>query len=197
MKKGILLFHALLFSITLALAQNPNVNFRFVKTNEAANTKTAVFTIVGVADAKQAGSLSQKIKALEGVQSFKIFYNRRCQLTLVNDDSYNADYIRSVLLSENTDFDIDYVTPLNKPTFVQLSEKKEAHPVLDYKANPITEVTFPSDFPKLIDTGNKEADTKQLAKAKQEWIENNPDKYREITGMEYLDYSNQINFIRK
>ncbi|OFY74593.1 MAG: hypothetical protein A2275_10960 [Bacteroidetes bacterium RIFOXYA12_FULL_35_11] len=40
---------------------------------------------------------------------------------------------------------------------------------------------WPADFPQFIDTGNSEYDNKDYKKRKDEWIKNNPEKYKAIS----------------
>lgn len=40
---------------------------------------------------------------------------------------------------------------------------------------------LPDDFPKFIDSGNPEADAADYKQRKLEWIENNPERYNELT----------------
>ena len=40
---------------------------------------------------------------------------------------------------------------------------------------------LPSDFPKYINTGNKKLDDANYDNAKQEWINNNPQRYKALS----------------
>jgi hypothetical protein len=44
----------------------------------------------------------------------------------------------------------------------------------------VTNQQLPSDFPTYINTGNPEKDAETYAKAKQEWISKNPEKYQQM-----------------
>ncbi|OFY96108.1 MAG: hypothetical protein A3K10_16740 [Bacteroidetes bacterium RIFCSPLOWO2_12_FULL_31_6] len=52
-----------------------------------------------------------------------------------------------------------------------------------FNQNPNTDINnIPNNFPKYIDTGNKEYDNKIYKAKKEEWIKNHPEEYNKIKG---------------
>lgn len=191
-KSFILLFF---LSANLVFAQESKINFKFIE-NKTQNDYTAIFTILGVKNNSTAEKIKNEISSLQGVNSFKIFYNRRCKVVISNNSNNIENQIRSILIKYNTDFDIDYLTVNDKIIAENLFEFKTINPIKDYKPNPKADLIFPSDFPKYTETGNPQLDRSNHSKAKLEWLENNPDKYKEIYGFEYLDYSDRLGKIK-
>lgn len=56
------------------------------------------------------------------------------------------------------------------------SQRMEGNRIID---------NWPKDFPRYIDTGNKEKDNQDYNQKKQEWIQKNPEKYKEISTSKY------------
>ncbi len=170
-------------------------NTKFKHTTMVDNTKEIVFSIVGINDDNHAKQIIKSFDEFEEIISCQIFYNKRCKLIVLNSvNTNNADKCRKILKSNNVDFDIDYIEPLNKLTHIELSELKERNPG-KYVPNPIlsNQWVYPVSFPKMVDSGNAKADKAIFSKAKQTWIEQHPEEYKKMTGVEYLDYSLEIN----
>ncbi|MBI5541401.1 MAG: hypothetical protein HY951_15155 [Bacteroidia bacterium] len=194
MKKILFVVFALI-TYSFGFSQNSDVEFKFVKTNPENKTKTAIFTILGVKDAIQSELISTKIKNIPGVVSFKIFYNRRCELTTKNELKINADLIRKTLLQENVDYDVSYVTVNNKLTHATLMEWKDSYPIIGYTPKPVpgNEWVYPSSYPVITSDKRSKTEEANLLKEKQNWIETHPEEYKKMTGLEYLDYSIKLN----
>ena len=191
--KKILFVIITLICYNFGFSQSSDVEFKFVKQNTENRSNTIIFTILGVKDISQAESISNKFANTEGVISFKIFYNRRCELITKNVAKYNADYFRKILLHENVDYAITYVTANQKITHATLMQWKASYPIIGYSPKPVpgNEWIYPSDFPVLI--SKNKADEIKLSKDKQLWIETHPEEYKKMTGIEYLDYSIKLN----
>lgn len=194
MKKIFFVFLALI-TYNLGFSQSTDVEFKYVKNNVENKTKTAVFTILGVKDAQQSNVISSKINSIEGVISFKIFYNRRCELITKNDSKLNADFFRKILLLENADYDVSYVNINSKLTHATLMEWKDSYPIIGYTPKPIPgdKWIYPASFPKITSDKKTKTEEASLLIEKQNWIETHPEEYKTMTGLEYLDYSIKLN----
>lgn len=182
-------FFSLLYPV---FSQNSKLEFKYETKSEISKENTVIFTILGnKIDFAKSEKLASVMLKTEGIVSFKIFYNRRCKLILKDEPKYNAKYIRNILLSEDLDFDIDYVNVTDKFIESDLLDKKLLYPY-NYHPTPIENYSIPKSFPTLVDTGNPEQDKIILGEAKQKWIEENPDTYKAMTGFEYLDYSQKL-----
>ncbi|NVO02280.1 MAG: hypothetical protein HXX09_06210 [Bacteroidetes bacterium] len=160
--------------------------------SEIIKTKTVIFTIVGkILNFEKSTKLISLLSATEGVISFKIFYNRRCKVELLDEKKYDAQYLRSILNSEDVDYDIDYVIVNDKIIESDLLDRKELYPY-NYNPAPVENYQTPKNFPSLINTGDSEKDKILFSQAKQNWIEENPDAYKAMIGIEYLDYSQKL-----
>lgn len=194
MKKILFVVFALI-TYSFGFSQNSDIEYKFVKTNPENKTKIAIFTILGVKDAVQSELISTKIKNIPGVVSFKIFYNRRCELITKNEAKLNADIIRKTLLQENVDYDVYYVTVNNKLTHATLMEWKDSYPIIGYTPKPVpgNQWVYPSDFPVLNSNNKSKSEEIRFSNEKQLWIETHPEEYKKMTGLEYLDYSVKLN----
>ena len=70
-------------------------------------------------------------------------------------------------------------------SFGQALKTKSADPqeaVKQHVSTPSVErKALPSDFPVMVDTGNREADKEKYAKSKAKWVAENPKRYSELT----------------
>lgn len=186
MKKTLLLTTGLLLCIFLF---SQDYSFRYLTEHE--QTKEVVFSIVGVRDSEHAIQIISTFESYEQVISCKIFYNRRCKMTVSKEmDSESAEKCRAILQTLGVDFDPDYLLFEQKEPYLEMSQLKKQHPY-DFVSNPkpSDEWVYPESFPKFSDTGNPGMDNTDYARAKQAWIEEHPEEYRQMTGIEYLDYS--------
>ncbi|MFH0893741.1 MAG: hypothetical protein V2A54_04835, partial [Bacteroidota bacterium] len=120
-----------------------------------------------------------------------IFYNRRCKVEI--NENVGAMAVRKILLKSGVDFDLDYVIVNDKLIESELIEKKELYPILGYIPQPIFDCQYPDNFPKYNNSGDPKKYKENYIIAKQKWIEDNPDAYKVMTGVEYLDYSFDLN----
>ena len=72
---------------------------------------------------------------------------------------------------------------------VNYAQNKNQENYIDKKVDPKKNtasptVNLPEDFPKYIDTGNPSFDIQDYINRKQEWINNNPEKYAKISNGE-------------
>jgi len=173
-------------STGLLHSQNKKTEFKYLNQQE----NSVVFAIVGKTGSETTKKLLELAQSSDQIISFKVFYDHRCKVVFVDNDMISADKIRKKLLELGVDYDIDYVKTLDKATNVELSQKKS-----EYHANyiprpiPSNQWVYPSDFP-MEEEFN---DLVLFKKAKQDWIEDHPEEYRQMTGMEYLDYSLKLN----
>ena len=165
--------------------------FKYYKINDG--VYETIFTVLGINNDNTASELINEISKLNNVIDAKIFYNRRCKITSKN--KLNLEEIREIAKRFNSDIEIGYCTGYNKSTYVELHDFAINNPIVGYspKIIPANEWIFPSDFPSKENIN----DSEKLKKAKQEWIENHPEEWRDITGLEYLDFSINIDFKTK
>ena len=182
-KIKIALILAIMFIGITAFSQNKGVSFKFVENNE--NYKTATFSIYGVNTDADVQVLKKTFAKDSNIKSFKIFYNRRCQI--VYNKMIDADYIRMILQSEGAEYDKDYVIVHDKYTEQELYQAiKDNYADYNDRRKKIKGTwKFPVDYPEK-NKNNKN----NFSDIKAEWIEANPYKYKEITGKEYLDIAN-------
>lgn len=191
MKHSVLLFLSVIFMFKISLSQD--IQFRY--TNIIGDKQEIIFTIIGIQDDIQANKIIGDFEKYDKIISCKIFYNKRCKITINKQDKeVSADKFRQILIQNNADFDIDYLKVLNKKVYSDLANKKTLY-IDPYKAQPIPaeKWVYPNNFPKFQDTGNPALDKENFAIAKQNWIEENPEAYKTMTGVEYLDYSILLN----
>ncbi|MFA4851879.1 MAG: hypothetical protein WC599_05110, partial [Bacteroidales bacterium] len=147
------------------------------------------FQLVGSIDTLNSEILTAEVLKLKGVIAFKVFYNRICKIWM--DSTVTAESVREKLLQQNIDFDIKTIETSDAQVISELSEKKLITPASTLPvAIPSNEWIYPDNFPDYIDTGNPQLDTENFAKAKQEWINNNPEAYKKMTGVEHLGKRN-------
>ncbi len=191
MKIFLPLFVGLLFVTNVSVSQD--TKFKYLKKND--DRQEIVFSIIGIKNDNHAKMIMEEFEKFDQVLSCQIFYNKRCKLIVTNDvKTDNADKCREMLKRHNVDFDIDYIEPQNKTTFIELQELKENNPY-NYTPNPVpaSKWEYPADFPKYQDTQDPKQDKQKFAEAKQKWIETHPEEWKKMTGIEYLDYSVKIN----
>ena len=189
MKK--ILFIAFAFYATFTLFSQTKGDFKYSKVNNG--IYETVFTVLGIDNENTATSFIKKLEQEDNVISAKIFYNRRCKV--FSKEKLNLGKVREIAKQYNSDVDLGYCTNYDKLTYSDLYIFKVNNPINDYspKIIPGKDWVFPNDFPSKS-TINDEL---ELRKAKQKWIEDNPYKWREITGVEYLDYSIRLGFKNK
>ncbi|MFH2144385.1 MAG: hypothetical protein ABIJ97_18325 [Bacteroidota bacterium] len=188
MKKLLL---SLFISLISLMAYSQDIKFKFVE--EKGDQKVVIFSIVGITDNSHANQIVEFLESYDEIISCKIFYNKRCKLIVQSSvDTEDATICRRLLQKQNVDFDVDYIIAETKALYLELSDKKNIFPDL-YKPNPIpsNEWVYPSSFPKYTDSGDAETDSRNYAASKQQWIEDHPDEYKSMTGVEYLDLINK------
>ena len=192
-KNLILLIFFILFSLQVSKAQDSIYsiiafkNISIIKSNdpEPKTLVVAFFNLSGNSETKNIDILISDINRINGVKSFKIFYNRICKIVM--EPSVTAESIRQFLIDYNLDFDIESVDTSDPKIKSELIDKKRLSPVSDITMLiPPDEWIYPENFPKYIDTGNPQLDEENLANAKQEWIKNNPDAYKKMTGVYHV-----------
>lgn len=67
----------------------------------------------------------------------------------------------------------------NERNHIQPIKKAELNSYSKKKVSCVSK-EIPEDYPKYKDTGNPKADEENYAQKKKEWIEKNPEKYKEI-----------------
>lgn len=180
----------ILFNFLFANNNETGISFRFEKDlNET--QKEFVFTILNVTSDNQVTTIINEIEALIEVTECKIFYKRRCKIIALN--SLNPQQIRNIITKFNVDFDFRYFKITDEILLNNLAKFKKKYPITDYipKPVPLKDRKFPTDYPKYINTDMPEKDKKNYKDRITEWIENNPELYKQITGVEYLDYSSE------
>ena len=193
MKRFTFIALILLLFIGLTYGQH-DAKFKYVKANTDENVYEIVFSIVGISGDKQSDEIQQAFYSFEEVKSFKIFYNKRCKIILDmgfnEDNGVYADKYREVLLAHDADIDIDYVIPETKQVMIELSQKKNQYKD-DYTPQliPSNQWIYPKELATIINNEKQKGDKKSLEKAKTQWIEDHPEEYKNMTGVEYLDYS--------
>ena len=165
--------------------------FKYYKVNDG--VYETIFTVLGIDNSNTANELIREMSQLKDVIDANIFYNRRCKI--ISKRKLNLEEIREITKRFNSDIEIGYCTGYDKSTYIELYDFTINNPITDYAPViiPANLWKFPSDFP----TKEKYSDEKELKKAKQQWIEDNPYKWRDITGLEYLDFSINLNFKTK
>ena len=186
--KNILLATVIIMSITV----NSQTKNHFKFESQSNGMYETVFTILGNTNDNNIQNIIEKLTSYQEVSSCKIFYNKRCKVLSTRKLPIRG--VRKVLTKYGTDIDIDYCVINNKVLFNELNQSKISNLNESIKAKPKkqSEWVFPTDFPQYEETGNKTVDDKNYSRRKVQWIENNPEKWKEITGIEYLDYSNKL-----
>ena len=188
MRKIIIIFVLFAFYHNTTFSQN---SFKYSKVSEG--KYETVFTVLGIFDDNTANSFINKIIQESDVINGNIFYKRRCKISSKRELDF--DRIREIAKSYNSDIQLGYCIINDKATYIEISEFSKNYKITDYTANiiPANQWVFPDDFPKKQDYKNISV----YKQAKQDWIENNPIKWRDITGLEYLDFSINLDFKTK
>lgn len=177
--KKLLLTSILLMYLLSSFAQN---KFRYTRDNHD-GLKETIFTIYDIVSEQQKNAIIAGIKQINGVKDVKIFYKKRCKVTSEKD--LNLYDVRAVLNKQNSDLDINYCVITDSQLKSELLKEKKLHPEERPVPVPASEWKFPEDFPKQSKFKNQ----KDFAQAKQLWIEQHPEQWKQITGVEYLDFS--------
>lgn len=193
----ILLFKILLILVLpiASFAQDPTsskVSFKNIVSakstiteNNSDSSVIVFFNIAGNISGMDADSLMVDMLNLDGVAYCKIFYNRICKMKI--EKFITPESVRNILLLHNVDFDIETVETSDPQIISELSEKKLITPVSPIPiAIPSNEWIYPENFPVLIETGNPQLDEENFANAKQEWIKNNPEAFKKMTGVDHI-----------
>lgn len=186
MRKITILIITFVLLASIGFSQN---KFKYTKRTQNGIYET-VFTVLGIYDNSTSSDLINQIIKVEGVTDAKIFYNRRCKI--LSEKELDFDLIRKIVKSYNADFQIEYCDIKDKFTYIEISTFSKNYSIVDFTPNriPANKWVFPEDFP----TKENISDISKLAKAKQNWIEENPYKWRDITGVEYLDFSQKLGY---
>lgn len=163
-----LLFTAILFSISVSLSfsQENRIDFKVSPTKskveiEKPDFRAVSFKLIGVANDEKRAEIENLLNNSGFIMECKLQLSGKCFMFVKEDKT--ADYIRKTLLLPNyVDYDFISVVVNDK----SLMGKSES--------------IVPADFPQFIDTGNPEQDNIDFATRKDDWIENNPEKYKEI-----------------
>ncbi|MFH1319393.1 MAG: hypothetical protein ABII90_01910 [Bacteroidota bacterium] len=70
---------------------------------------------------------------------------------------------------------------------VKLEKIKKEKEKEDKREQVINSKNLPHNFPRYIDTGNPEEDTRKYAELKEKWIKNNPEIYKELFNNSKID----------
>ena len=188
MRKLLLTIGVVLLITSVSFSQN---HFKYTKV-ENGNQKT-VFTVLGLEDSNQVEELKNAILQLQIVKEVQVFYDRRFKIT--SDSKLDFYAIREIIKFYNADIQYGYCVVEDKRTHSEIKVFESNHPIEGYTPQIISAKTwvFPDDFPSL----NNISEKTNLKEAKQNWIENNPNKWRTITGLEYLDFSINLDFNTK
>ncbi len=183
----------ILFAMAIAISSFVFGQNRFKYSKIENNKYETVFTVLGIYDKATANQFINKLIETDNVIDGKIFYNRRCKITSKKELYF--EQIRQIAQEFNADFQLGYCVIKDKRTYAEIAEFSENYKISDYTPQiiPASEWVFPADFPKK----EKYTNAEDLKKAKQQWIEDNPYKWRDITGLEYLDFSINLNFKTK
>jgi len=175
------LFFIAIFIASTALYSQSKNQFKFVEQKNG--LYETVFTIIGNTSTQNIENIIKDITSYEEVSSCQIFYNRRCKVTSTRTLPIKG--VRRILNKYDVYLDVSYCIINNKELYIELKQKKESFSAVKLNHIPVSDWVFPEDYP----TKEKIKDKLELKEAIYEWIENNPNKWKAITGREYLDYS--------
>ena len=174
----------LLFAIIIASTVLYSQTESYFKFQEQVNNKyETVFTIIGIENTEISTKISKELESTKGVEVCKIFYNRRCKI--ISEEVLYVQRIHNILQKFDADVDISYCKINEKLLYTELKSAKLSSKKVKLNHIPVSEWIFPDDYPKEKDIKGK----LEYKLAIKNWIENNPERWKEFTGREYLDYS--------
>ena len=183
----------LLINISIfSYSQTENIGVEFKYKTETIENTTAIFSIYGINTEQAANNLKNSILNDPNIISFKIFYNKRCKI--IYNNNTDANYIRRILRDNSADYDMDYVIVLDKYTEEELySVIKENYTEYNLRhTNTRGDWITPEDYP----TYNTAEEKLTIEARRTEWIENNPERYKKMTGRDYLDIATNKRIIK-
>jgi len=171
--KNFIIILFIYFSV-ISYSQNNNIGVEFKYKTETIDNITAIFSIYGINTEEKANKLKKTLLNDENIISFKIFYNKRCKIEYKNN--IDANYIRKIFRTDYIDYDMDYVTILDKFTEEELFLIVKAN-YDEYKIRHTSQRgdwIIPNDYP----TEETVKDKETRLKLQTQWIENNLEKYK-------------------
>lgn len=181
MKRLITLTIGLLIA-SYGIAQTERYEFVDVKPING-NQNVVFFYISGVGGDEQANAVLSELQddnmigdcwlvpAKDGSYRIKAFINR----------NITADYIRRILISQGSDFDVNKVG-------VRVIKGKSEESVEKKRGD-----GMPEHYPVFVNTGNENYDNSVYEQAKQEWIKNYPNEVEELTRRSYQNSTGLAN----
>lgn len=150
-------------------------NYEFLRKRAATEGYTIFFDVINLKNNHQAEMILQDLLSHEDVYDGRFFTTRdnknRFHLFMYNVISANE--IREIIIQHNVDYTLEHVSKngeiSERNRGVHVSELGSERKPIDY-----------SDYPKYIDTGDKEQDRIIYNKRKEQWINENPEKYQRI-----------------
>ncbi len=153
-------------------AQEGKLSFTLLKPSN--EDYVVYFNVTGISSFDQAEKLVDIVLNIPGI------YDGRYFLTSTNKDRFwlkistdvTPEQIRAVLRENGYDYDFSTIAvdgvilnPEKQPESSQISSEPHSPAIEGY--------------PEFIDTGNPEKDKQDYANRKREWINNNPEKYKQ------------------
>lgn len=170
--KTIKLFAVICFlSLNVLHAQEGKLDFASKK--ELFNGYVVYFLMDNVKDAKHASTIVKQLQKQKDIKEAEYYIANTGQYAckLIIGHKINANQIKEILLKNGADYNYqDIIVDGRLPA--QNIDIKEASPTIER-----TNVNH-SGFPIYRYTENKEQDDKDYAKAKAQWIEDNPEEYK-------------------
>jgi len=174
MKKIVLLICLSTLAISLLIGQTDN--YEFLRTRKTLEGYTTFFDVVNLNDEYTADQIISELRQDENISRADFFKlkNGKNRIHIFCNDNVDANLVRAILQNYDVDYDLSTVI-LNGE--VKVNENIITD-VKEFTSTP-TPVKY-NDFPSYVNTGNKEEDDINYANKKEQWINENPEKYNEL-----------------
>ncbi|MFH1321818.1 MAG: hypothetical protein ABII90_14355 [Bacteroidota bacterium] len=171
------------------------------------NFKIIKFSVYGINSMEDAAHLKKIIESKDGIQSCETDINKEICTIIARFSIQKKDIvdITGPAGIKTSNYTEEIYIKHNPPTKNTMTEEQKAqllykrqqntygnrnNDVKTYEMNQVKEIKkqaiiensgdLPADFPRYVDTGNPEDDQKKYAKAKEQWIHDNPWRYNEL-----------------
>ncbi|MGI6411744.1 MAG: hypothetical protein ACOX0V_11030 [Bacteroidales bacterium] len=177
MKKLILLFLGVfVISVFYSQAQSDDDNYEFYYVRQVGSDYLLYFNVLGLENDIIAEKITSDLNADSNISEAEIFELKTGEkrIKILCEQELDANYIRNILVTYGADYD-PYTVLINGD--IKFKEKQFVE--INNFSSQFQNVKY-SDFPVHKNTGNKEFDDIEYFKAKEKWINENPEKYNEL-----------------
>ena len=149
-------------------------NLDFVQKKYTGDSYTVYFEVTNLVDEAQSQQILEDFLRDDKIKEARYYKSgeEKDRFQLIMDCVITASYIKKILLTHNVDY--DYNTIIVDGVNPQKGNYSDNN--VGSKGFHVSSLGFPS----YTHTGNKEIDNENYRKAKDEWIEENPDEYESL-----------------